>query len=125
MKNPSERLEQKALVQRLKNEGIFVTSIPNGVNFDNNSNKIAKFKEIAMLKNEGLLPGMTDLIIILENHVIFLEMKKEGGKISKEQEKVHKQLKELGQDVQVFYNAKSAWGYIDNKRKEIDESRFN
>ena len=110
-KVPSERAEQIALVSKCRKEGVFIASIPNGAKLGGN-----KFQEINMLKAEGLLPGMVDLIVLLENYAIFIEMKKQGGITSAKQKLVHEKLEELNLDVQVFYSAKEAWNYISEKR---------
>ena len=113
-KIPSERAEQIALVSKCRKEGVFIASIPNGAKLGGN-----KFQEINTLKAEGLLPGMTDLIVILDNYVLFIEMKKQGGTISPQQKIVHQKLRGLNQNVIVAYSAKDAWNYIDNLRANL------
>ena len=111
----SEHAEQVALVTRCHKEGIFVASFCNGFYI---SNKQELYTQLMKLKQEGLLKGMPDLVVVLENKIIFIEMKNKIGQLSKEQIHIHYLLKELGHDIQVFYDAKSAWSYIDEQRNK-------
>ena len=97
--------------------GIFIFSIPNGFYV---SNKAELYQQLSKLKKEGLTKGIPDLIVILPNCILFIEMKIEGGKLSKEQIEIHNRLEKLGFKVQTFYNAKTAWAYIDNERKTMN-----
>ena len=78
MLNPLEDTEQKALCNYLRKEKLLFFSVPNG----GTRNK----KEAQTLKQTGLLKGVSDLVILTDNKVIFLELKRrKGGVISKEQ----------------------------------------
>lgn len=63
------------------------------------------------LVDSGLLKGITDLVIVTDKQVVFLEMKKIGGKLSAEQVKVHKKLELLG------YKVITGFGFFDAKNK--------
>lgn len=67
------------------------------------------------LVDSGLLKGITDLVVVTDKQVIFLEMKKIGGKLSAEQIKVHKKLELLG------YKVITGFGFFDAKQK-IEEA---
>jgi len=87
MLNPLEDTEQKALCNYLRTKKLLFFSIPNG----GTRNK----KEAQTLKQTGLLKGASDLVILTDNKIIFLELKRrKGGYISREQktflEKVNK-----------------------------------
>ena len=112
----SEHAEQVALVTHCHKEGIFVASFCNGFYI---SNKAKLYPQLGKLKREGLLKGMPDLLIIVNNKVLFFEMKNKRGKLSNEQVHIHYLLKEMGQDVQVFYNSKDAWLYIEEQRNNV------
>ena len=115
VKKVHEHAEQTALVTRCRTEKILIFSIPNGFYV---SNKAELYAQLGKLKQEGLLSGAPDLIVVLPNKILFIEMKIEGGKLSQAQIDIHNQLNELGFNVAVFYNAKSAWQYIEEQRKQ-------
>ncbi len=61
------------------------------------------------LKEEGLLPGSPDLVFALEQgRTLWLEMKKEGGRLSDEQVGLHSKLRALGHEVMVAYSVDQA-----------------
>lgn len=92
---PYERAEQVAVVRNLTRKGFFVYHIPNHKKMD----KVA-----------GALEGMPDLQVVLKDRqVIWIEMKRrKGGKVSDEQKKAHKVLKDLGHIVILAKGAKEA-----------------
>jgi hypothetical protein len=80
-------------------------SIPNGAYL---SKRMIKGKlictEAGKLKAEGMLPGIPDYFIPLasaDSFGLFLEFKTDSGKKSREQSKIHKQLRDSGYDVLV------------------------
>ncbi len=50
----------------------------------------------AWMKQEGLLAGASDLIIVIPNNVIFIEMKKENGRQQQSQKEFQKNVERLG-----------------------------
>lgn len=76
MKNIEHRI-QCAIVKYLRYSGYFVFSVPNGGNRDARTGK--------MLKDEGALAGVSDLIIVLPESVVFVEVKTDKGKQSESQ----------------------------------------
>lgn len=112
-KAPTEHAEQVAFVARCRREGIFVFSIPNGVNL---SDSKQRFAEIEKLKAEGLVKGIPDLFI--PQYKLFIEMKRrDGGVVSESQKKVHCILKQLDYKVEVTNGAKIAWSVVERERK--------
>lgn len=70
--NYGESQFQRAVVRYLRLRNIFCFSIPNGVHLTTIQSKIA----VA----EGLLHGVSDLIVLIPNKVIFAEIKNPNGK---------------------------------------------
>lgn len=115
-KQPTEHAEQVAFVARCRREGIFVFSIPNGVNL---SDSKLRFAEIEKLKAEGLVKGIPDLFI--PQYKLFIEMKRrDGGVVSESQKKVHKILIQLGYKVNICYGAKEAWDTVNVERNKYN-----
>lgn len=114
---PSEHEEQKALINKCKQENIFIFAIPNGVHLKKD------YAQLNKLKAEGLINGIPDLFI--PQYYLFIEMKKrEGGIVSKEQQKCHECLRSYGYTVIVAKGAKCAWQAI--QESKINEfKRFN
>lgn len=105
MKNEEHRIQQ-AIVKYLRYSGYFVFAVPNGGNRDARTGK--------MLKDEGALAGVADLIIVMPSEVIFVEVKTDKGKQSESQQHFQKVVTELGHqyviwrsvDDAVLFNAK-------------------
>ena len=80
MLNPLESVEQRALVQWLQLKKLDYFAVPNG----GKRNK----KEAMNMKAEGIKAGVSDLVIFLPAHILFLEIKrshKSLSRVSKEQ----------------------------------------
>ena len=76
---PLETEEQKEFVRYLRDKELKHTSIPN-------STFTKSWKQKSKNKAEGLNPGLPDLLIIVNNHLVFVEMKRvKGGVISEYQ----------------------------------------
>lgn len=73
-----------------------IFSIPNG----GSRNAI----EAANLKKEGALAGASDLMIVAERRVLFVEMKKPGGKQQKTQKEFQHRVEVLGHKYVVCYS---------------------
>jgi hypothetical protein len=103
-RNPSEHSIQATLVAELDykmRREIVRMAIPNG---GMRHPIVGK-----MLKDEGLLPGSPDIVFALERaKTLWLEMKKEKGRLSDVQLGVHHRLKELGHTVEVAYSLDDA-----------------
>jgi hypothetical protein len=98
---PTEHQEQVGFCQwiSLKFPGLLCFSIPNG---EHRAISVA-----VRLKKEGLTRGIPDLFI--PSLKIFIEMKrKDGGVVSKEQEKIIAYLQRVGYTVWVCHGAEEA-----------------
>ena len=64
---------QQSAVRLLRASGYFCFAVPN-------ARKTANVRQGAILKAEGVLAGVSDLIIVLQNRVVFVELKNPNGK---------------------------------------------
>lgn len=111
---PSERDEQVAFVQWLDISGYKFTAIPNGGH--------RHIGQAVKLKEEGVRPGLPDILVIVKNRLVWVEMKrpdlkpKRDGKggISDEQYRWHDALNACD-NCQVFvcYSADEARAVIE------------
>ncbi|MBP9698116.1 MAG: VRR-NUC domain-containing protein [Candidatus Moranbacteria bacterium] len=96
---PSERDEQIAFVEWLRINRYVFTSIPNS------AQRTARYAQ--MMKQEGLNPGLPDLLIIVKNQLVWIEMKKsiyknrKNGGLSESQIEWHEALNKCA-NTQVF-----------------------
>ena len=102
-----ECAHQKAFVQwfrfQYRNHANLLIHIPNGQNVGPIVGK--------RLKSMGLIAGAPDIFIAIPNslyHGLFIEMKAEKGRVSKEQKAMHIELKAAGYEVIVAYGALEA-----------------
>ena len=102
---PKEDSEQETFVNwfRMNYQKWIIFAIPNGGNRD----KI----EGAKLKKTGTLAGVPDLIVLMDSKMLFIEMKKRDGKLSKAQKELIPKINNLGFDVIVAY------GFMDAKEQ--------
>lgn len=100
----SEHEEQVALVQwfrdNFKEPDYIIFAVPNGGK--------RGIKEAGRLKDEGVKSGVSDLIILTHEKVIFLEMKKLNGKLSDKQKDFNENVEYLGYISIVGYGASDA-----------------
>lgn len=69
MKNiPSEHQEQRAFVEWLEANKYMFTAIPNGGG--------RSITQAMKLKREGVRPGLPDMLVIVNGHLVWIEMKK-------------------------------------------------
>lgn len=92
-KRPQRHIEshiQRNIVKwfRLKYPRYIISAVPNG--------GARQAREAAILKQEGVLAGFADLIIIADNSVLFVEVKTEKGKQSEKQKDFQKRVNTLG-----------------------------
>jgi hypothetical protein len=84
---PSERVVQRQIVKALRALGIMAIHVPNGAYL--NGDATARMKQSAALVADGVLVGFPDILAISrDGRLGLLEIKKEGGKVSAEQERV-------------------------------------
>ena len=87
-----ESLIQQSIVEYLRIKHIFCFSCPNGMLLGGRNN----FALMGMLKKEGLLPGVSDIIIVTKKEILFVEIKTEKGVMSDNQKDFQKQIESLG-----------------------------
>ena len=99
-----EHIEQVRLVNwfrdNFKEPDYIIFAVPNGGK--------RGIKEAGRLKDEGVKSGVSDLIILTHNKVIFLEMKKLNGKLSDKQKEFNENVEYLGFISIVGYGASDA-----------------
>ena len=85
---PTEEVEQRLVVQYLELKGLKFSSIPNST-YTKSYNQKRKNTEA------GLRAGLPDLLIIINNNLVFIEMKRlKGGNVSDNQKEWIKCLNE-------------------------------
>lgn len=87
MTHPEHEI-QKAIVSLLKIEHVFHFAVPNGEKRD--------VRVGARLKEEGVLPGVSDLVLILPGRVVFVEIKTAAGRLSPVQKAFREVVQGLG-----------------------------
>ena len=96
-----DQLQQRIVIdfrnRNLKNDNL-IFSIPNG----GTRNKIEAMK----LKKTGTLAGVSDLIIMVSNRIIFLELKTEKGIQSEVQKNFQNKVEALGFEYLLIRNLK-------------------
>lgn len=104
--HPTEHQEQVVLVARVRAfyPDVIIAAVPNGGLRD----KIVA----AQLKAEGVKKAFPDLLIAEPRgsyHGAYIEMKRIGGKVRKDQAKLHQELRDRDYRVIVGYGAEDAW----------------
>lgn len=111
---PLESEEQASLVQYLKLKKIFYFSVPNGSYLA--GGKLQRVKQMTRLKREGLIDGVSDLVVLLEDKILFIEMKRrpkilKSGKESVSHTSISKDQKIFLESVGKFKYAESTVAY--------------
>jgi hypothetical protein len=84
---PSERVVQRQIVKALRALGIVTAHCPNGSHLAGDS--MARMKQSAALVADGVLVGFPDLLCISRTGALgFIEVKREGGRVSSDQERI-------------------------------------
>jgi len=113
----SEDAEQVAVVNWLRGKGALVFHIPNGMKSGPVTG--ARFKRL------GVLAGVPDLCVVLRSgRVVWIEMKKLKGKVSKEQMAIHDRLFFMGHIVVIGYGAQDAIKKVLELDLDIVEANF-
>jgi hypothetical protein len=103
MKHEESKIQQRCVEWfRYSFPRTLIASFPNGVFIG--GTPVQRAKRWNILKAEGAMPGMPDLMICLPSgsyHALFIEMKTEKGKLSDTQKIVHAQLINAGYAVKV------------------------
>jgi hypothetical protein len=84
---PHERTVQREIVRAARSFGFIVHHSPNGTTLAGDD--MARFKQASVLNADGLMPGWPDLILFNKRGAVgLLEVKREGGTVSADQERV-------------------------------------
>lgn len=110
--NYGESQFQRAVVRYLRLRNVFCFSIPNGVHLTTIQSKIA----VA----EGLLHGVSDLILVTPNKVTFIEIKNPNGKgkQSENQKEFQKKVESLGFEYLIWDNWDKVEQFVEKTKKE-------
>jgi len=90
-----ESVIQRAVIKRLSALGYIAASVPNGSHLA--GDKMARVRQMASMKADGLMPGFPDLVVIGKGRVGFMEVKTDVGKLSPAQNMARKILEDKGQ----------------------------
>lgn len=104
---------QIAVVNFLRSRGYFVFSVPNGQRLNLLRAKLAV--------REGLMSGVSDLIIVLPGKVYFVEIKNPNGKgrQSPTQRAFEEAVKGCGQEYLIWDNWKPVEQFVNAHRKDL------
>jgi len=80
MKTPLETEEQQKLIQWLRIKKLMYWATPNGAVLK--GSKLQRVKQMSKLKKEGLVNGVSDVIVMLPNKILFIEMKRQKKKLT-------------------------------------------
>ncbi len=93
-----ERVVQRGIITIAEASRCYAVHVPNGAHLS--GDKLARAKQMAALKKDGLRPGFPDLILIDRTairRIGFVEVKRElGGVVSDDQERWADILRDLG-----------------------------
>ena len=103
---PTEEQEQAIVVRYLELKGHKFSHIPN-------STFTKSWKVKIRNKQQGVRPGLPDLVIIVNDNLIWLEMKRtKGGVVSSAQKSWHTALEQAGQTIFIAKGADEAIALI-------------
>lgn len=90
---PLERVIQRQVVAYLTARGIRTAHVPNGSQLAGGA--VSRARQMNALKADGLRAGFPDLILLSKHGVGFLEVKREGEKLSDRQTVWRAEIEEL------------------------------
>lgn len=97
--------------------GLTSVSVPNGSHLA--GDRLARIKQIAAMKADGMLPGFPDLIVLgSHGRTGYLEVKTPKGTVSQAQQNVRSMLERMGHNVDVVRSvddtreALKKWGWL-------------
>lgn len=108
-----EWLLQCQIVALLRFQGFFVFSVPNGGS--------RNYLEAVNLKRSGALAGVSDLIIVLKNKVVFVELKTDKGKQQTTQKDFENKVKSLGHTYLIWRNINDCQDFINEYKNEKEK----
>lgn len=113
---PLEKTIQRDVLAYLAARGVTAIHVPNGSVLAGGPRERAM--QVASLKRNGMRKGFPDLILLKPGRVGFFELKREGSKLSPDQEHWRDCLKALGHDWDVVRSVADAeeslteWGWL-------------
>lgn len=117
MKNTPEHNLQVQVINLLRNYyNLLVFAVPNGGS--------RNLFEARNLKNEGVMAGVSDLILVLNGVVIFLELKAGRNKQQESQKIFEKKVKELGHQYYVVRSLDDVMEILKNNKSLLTNSRM-
>jgi VRR-NUC domain len=112
-----ESIVQREVRKYLTVLGLTSVAVPNGSHLA--GDKLARIKQTAAMKADGMLPGFPDLIVLgSHGRTGYLEVKSPKGRLSQAQQNVTKMLDRMGHQVAVVRSvdetrdALKAWGWL-------------
>lgn len=116
MKKTPEHNLQIQVINLLRNYyGLYVFAVPNGGS--------RNLYEARNLKNEGVMAGVSDLILVLNGVVIFLELKAGRNKQQETQKIFEKKVKGLGHQYYVVRSIEDVMEILDKNKSLLTNSR--
>lgn len=114
---PKERVVQREIVKSLRRLGVIVAHVPNGAHLAGDVGQ--RMRQSAALVADGVMPGFPDLLCVgPRGAVAFMEVKREGGVVSADQERVTALIQSRGVPVAFVCTldealaAVRAWGWL-------------
>lgn len=109
----TESAFQSQIVRFLRTQGFYVFAVPNA-----GSGKLT-LRQGAILKREGLLAGVSDLIIVLQNRVVFAEIKNPNGKgrQSDNQKDFEREVMARGHEYLIWENWQEVESFVNAERQ--------
>ena len=126
-KLPTESIEQQKLIQWLKVKKIFHFAVPNGSVLK--GTPLQRAKQMQRLKSEGLLVGVSDIVVMLPNKILFIELKRakktlKSGKLSTSHTTVSDEQKSFMKRVNEFDYADAYIAYGANEAMQIIQNNM-
>lgn len=106
-----EHYLQVAIHKLLTYAGIFHFSVPNG--------GLRNVKVAMALKQEGALAGVSDLILVLDQRIVFVELKNgKAGHQSDSQKDFQNEVEKRGFEYLIWRNVDDCQDFIKNNKQE-------
>lgn len=112
MTHPEHQIQQ-AIHRFLTIEHVFHFAVPNGEKRD--------VRVGARLKEEGVLPGVSDLVLILPGRVVFAEIKTVAGRLSPAQKAFREAVQGLGHPYVVWRSLDDCIDFLTQVQRRKDD----
>ncbi len=102
---------QIGVVRFLRQQGFYVFAVPNGQRLT--------LKRAILAKREGLLSGVSDLIIVLQNRVVFVEIKNPNstGRQSENQRAFEEEVEARGHEYLIWQTWAEVEAFVNVEKK--------